>query len=772
MTLIYLTLAWMAGIVVAEQAEPSRSFSLVMIGVAAAGVVAYRNHAAGRIIFGMMLLLGAGMLRFAAADPDADHVARLNDQGHLSLRGVVVAEPLRLDQGLQVLIEAEEAGGHPVKGRVLARLPRYSAVRYGDRLQIDGMLRTPAEFDTFSYRDYLARQGVFSVMYNADGQVLAHDQGSPFYAALLEAKDRARRFITRSLPEPQASLLTGILLGDDSGLPAETKEAFNRTGTSHIIAISGFNMVILAGTIMGLLRLFLEKRQAAALAIVVIILYTLLVGAGASVVRAAVMSGIAILADVIRRKTYVPTSLAFAAFLMSLFDPFALWDVGFQLSFAAVLGMALFVPPMERALTAPLENMTTQAQRVIKMLSEPLLVTAAAQVTTLPLTLYYFGRLSILSLGINLLVIPVQAPLLILGGVGASVGLLIPPLGELILYADWLFLTWSVKVVEYFAGIEWSSREIRLGQGSVIVFFAGLLVVMLYRATRPRWAMRLLRRENLWASGLAAAGIVAAVLLFATRQQQPDGKLHVAFLDVGGANGMLIESPKGASILIDGGQLSSQLLDQLGDLLPARTRHLDALIVTAPQEEHIAALPEVLDRYRVGAVLTNGQPSTSESFAALMERIREKNIPLTAVTAGYQLRTDDGLTIEVLNPLAVPAKGDPPALAGLVLRVSYGDAVFILAGSIQAATETLLLENPHLLQAAVLQIPDHGSAEASSLPFLRVVNPQVTVLQLGVERDPSPTVISRLAGTRLFRTDQAGLIEVVTDGRRLWVYAG
>jgi competence protein ComEC len=771
MSLIYFTLAWVLGILVAWQTTPKGSLILAILVFAVLNVLVFWRERPWRLVFGMLLMFGLGMLRLENVQPENDQtrVMHYNDRGRLTIRGLVIAEPLLDDEGLQLLVETQQAAGQQVHGRVLAEIPRYSEIHYGDEVQLFGTLRSPAEFDTFSYQDYLARQGVFSVMYNAEVEPLSTGKGSRIYAELLDLKDRARRFITRSLPEPQASLLVGILLGDESGISEDTRTNFTRTGTSHIIAISGFNMAIVAGVVMGILDRVMPKRGgwAAFIGILMIAIYTIFVGASPSVVRAAIMSSMLILGKSLFRKTYVPTSLAFVTLVMSAVDPWVLWDVGFQLSLGAVMGMALFVPPMERFFWRVAGRFIQGERWLLNLLSESILVTLAAQITTTPIILLYFGRLSLVSLLVNFLIIPVQTPLLLTGAVGTLIGMVFPQGGELVLQSTWVFLSWTTWIVEAFADLSWADTELSLGKTAVIGFFLALGVFMLYRATRPRWARQLVAGVQVPVYLIQGTGIIALILLVSAIRQQPDGHLRVTFLDADNSNSVLIQSPKGGVILVDGGRFPTRLLDLLGNQLPARSHRIDVLIVTSPDEDNIAALPEVLERYSVGVILTNGQISLDANFAALMDRIGEQGISLVPVVAGYTLTTDDGVRVDVLNPMTRPADDAEPETAGLVLRLTYEKATFLLTGDITAPTEQNLLA--HNIQAGVLQIPAHGSGDASSSEFIQAVNPQVAVLQVDETLPPSPTVIDRLSSAQLFRTDQQGTIEIVTDGHQLWV---
>ncbi|HLA43051.1 MAG TPA: hypothetical protein VJZ27_06430, partial [Aggregatilineales bacterium] len=342
--------------------------------------------------------------------------------------------------------------------------------------------------------------------------------------------------------------------------------------------------------------------------------------------------------------------------------------------------------------------------------------------------------------------------------------------GEIILQGAWVFLTWNVEVVEYFAGIAWADREIHLSQEAVVLFFVFLCLMMLYQATRPRWAMEFLQKSRIPMRVVQAAAAILLVILVYTILQRPDDRLHVSFLDSG--QSVLVESPGGAIILINGGRFPTRLLDQLGDKLPPRTRHLDVLIVTTPAENSIAALPEIVERYEIGAALTNAQASdnASANYTALLERLDSEEIASVPLTAGYTLTTDDGLRIEVIQPDMPPVSEDDAFTGELVLRLTYGDVVFLLTGNIDAEIESHLLENPHLMQANVLQIPNGGSGDSSSAVFVKVVNPQLAVLQADPEDgDPSPNVIQRFSQIPLFRTDQNGSTEIISDGKTLWV---
>ncbi|NJL95101.1 MAG: hypothetical protein HC915_15980 [Anaerolineae bacterium] len=282
------------------------------------------------------------------------------------------------------------------------------------------------------------------------------------------------------------------------------------------------------------------------------------------------------------------------------------------------------------------------------------------------------------------------------------------------------------------------------------------------------------RQATAWA--LTGALLVAAALLYTDIRQRPDGAFHVVFLDVGHHNAILLQSPGGGTVLIDGGRFPTRLLDGLGDYLPARQRHLDLLILTQTEGDDLAALPELAQRYRIGAVITPPNESLAPDYLALLDQLQSANVPVQAVYAGYQITLSDGVVLEALHPaslhVASNSPGEDAPSPNLVWRVQYDQAVFLLMGESNAPAEAILLQHPHQVQATVLQVAQHGSGEANSARFLEAVAPQAAVLQVDAANTlghPAPGVVGRLQATRLFRTDQHGTIRFSTDGERLWI---
>ncbi len=803
MTLVYLGCAWLAGIFLGSLLHLPSEFVCLLTLLPLASFLLWRKDQRIRLISVCILSLLLGALRFNASAPlqdfDEGHIAHYNDQGWVKIKGVVSDEADVRDTytNLRVAVARIEVDGQErdVRGTVLVRAPRYPEYDYGDELEIEGLLETPPELEDFSYREYLARQGIYSTLWRPQITLINHDQGSALKGALLAFKRRGQKVIALILHEPQAALLTGILLGIETGIPADLMEAFSATGTTHIIAISGFNISIIAGLLSRLSTRLFGKRRAMPVALAGIIVYTILVGASAAVVRAAIMGCLYVIATHYGRQTEALTSLIAAATLMTLLNPQTLWDLGFQLSFAATLGLIIYTPVLqswfERLLSSALPPGT--AKRVVEVLNEALIVTLAAQITTLPIIVYHFRQLSLVTLLSNFLILSAQPGVMLWGGLATMAGLIWLPLGQVIGWIAWLFLTYTIRAVEITASVPYASLNLgHVSPGLVWLYYgllAGATLVSRQEPSRLKslWCRLTARREGVprWPKSdrlstkvLIAGLVVAAILIWVAVASLPDGKLHVVFFDVGEGDAIFIETPRGQQILIDGGPSPTALISALGRRMPFWDRSLDLVILTHADEDHIAGLIPVLERYRVGRVLDSGYEHDSPMYERWLELIEEKGIPTYLAGAGVRIGAGDGVELVVLHPgpeLMEHTNADANNNS-VVIRLAMGQVSFLLTGDIEAAAEGVLVASGQKLTSTVLKAPHHGSSTSSSAAFLNAVNPELVIISVGADNrfgHPWPQVLERLeksvGGERILRTDERGTIEVMTDGERIWV---
>jgi competence protein ComEC len=779
-------LAWLLGLFIAQWLNLPWPVIFMLMGLAVAAIYLYQDERRARKMATLALVGALGLARVALFQPTFDEtsISFYNDSAApVTVMGVVMAESDVRDYQVNLRLQVETMHladqTRAVHGLLLVRAPRYPLYQYGDRLMVTGQLETPPIFEDFSYKDYLARQGVYSLMRRPQLKLLAQQQGNLFWATMLAYKQHASTTINRILPEPHASLLNGILLGVDSNIPPQLYQDFNTTGTSHIIVISGSNISIVALILLWLGQRLWGRQTAPIVTLFGLVGYTFLVGAEASVSRAAVMGGLVVFGLWLGRPGMALNSLMASAIFLTLINPLYLQDVGFQLSFMATLGLITLMSPLERLATYLTGRFlpATPASFLLALLNEFLLMTLAAQIITTPLIVYHFGRLSLISLLTNLLIAPAQPFIMTLGGLATGAGLLWLSLGELLGWLAWLPLTWTITLVEWTA--RWPHASVELGRlplGLMLLWY-GVIAAAVWWANQPSEAAAWSKQLPTWGNTtnrLIFGGAVAGLILVGTViTSRPDGYLHVAFLDVGQGDAILLTLPDGRQILIDGGPSATQLQWRLGQEMPFWDKSLDLVINTHTDADHLGGLVSLLDRYSVGQILVTDMGGRTSLYQAWQQELHTLSYTPTVAHAGMVLPLQPNITATILSPGAASEHETATNNHSVVLRLEMGQVSFLFTGDIEATVEEKLVQSGEILESTVLKSPHHGSNTSSSEPFLQAVKPRIVVISVGVDnpfKHPRPETLARYAehDMTVLRTDEQGTVELVTDGQRLW----
>jgi len=388
----------------------------------------------GFIVGFALLFVVLGILRLQISEFNivGDKLSKLNGQGEIVLTGVVFNEPdvRNTFQKLKVKID---------QSIILVTTDKYLEYKYLDTVKIYGKLEWPTETDEFSYKNYLMKDGIYSVMFFPKIEIIGKANGnilSKIYSGILFFKQKIRESIRINFLPPQSSILEGTILGDNGAMNNDLKNKLNITGLRHIIAVSGTHVVILSSIIMSLLlTLGLWRGQAFYVAIVLIFIYIILTGLPPSGVRAGIMGGTYLLSQKIGRQNMGSRIIVIACSLMLVINPLLLfYDVGFQLSFLAVLGLIYLEPVIKKFVK-------------ISILS----TTFAAQIFTLPIMIYNFGNISFVSPITNLLILPIVPALMVLGFLASILGIFSYIIGWILFVPCWLLLTYFVKIIDLFS---------------------------------------------------------------------------------------------------------------------------------------------------------------------------------------------------------------------------------------------------------------------------------------------------------------------------------
>jgi competence protein ComEC len=508
-------------------------------------------------------------------------------------------------------------------------------------------------------------------------------------------------------------------------------------------------------------RLLGKRRRflAAGLSVAAIGLYTILVGAEAAVVRAALMGALSLFARQIGRQQDGLNSLGFVAALMATANPNILWDVGFQLSFMATLGLVLYANPLTDAFLRLASRWfsSSTAQRLAGPVGEYVLLTFAAQITTLPVIAYHFNRISLVAFLVNPLILPAQPPVMIVGGLALLAGLAFQPLGQLLAYLAWPFVVFTIRVVEFFAPFPGAMLE--LGQIALPLILLFYTLLFAWTFARPTLRARLSGLKP----GVALLGLgLVVVLVWRSALVVPDGRLHLTMLDVSSGDAFLIQTPTGRYVLVDGGPSTRALSDALGRRLPLERRQLDWLVVAGTSSEQIAALPDILPRFTPDQALWAGAPLGTTAARDLQVALGQAAIPIHIAEAGHVLDLGQGARLEVLGANR----------SGAVLLLGWGSFQALLPIGLDEDLSQTLLEDPGPMPVNPQQLASSGAADSNPPEWLQAWEQQLFLLSVGTgdrRARPASEVLNAVKGYNLLRTDKNGWIEVTTDGEKMWV---
>lgn len=676
--------------------------------------------------------------------------------------------------------------------RCSAQMPAYPRLVGGDTISWSGDVRPLTDGD---YDRFLASQGIVATCRATDLTILSHDD-SP--AGRLEALRQASGdALQRVLPEPEGGLAAAILVGLRDRVDREVAAAFTTAGVSHIVAISGWNIAIVAAVVAALLRGHLARRSRAIVTIGAIIAYSLFAGGSPSVLRAAVMAGLALAAVESGRGSRVTVGLAWAASIMLVAEPATVADVGFQLSAAATAGLVVWGTPLTAWLAA-------RAPWIPGSVRETLGISLAAQAATLPIVLLAFGRLALIAPAANLIAVPLVPPVMAAGAVAFGAGWLacfgLPgSVAGLLAMPAALLLSALVAVVGMAAAVPGANETLPFPANAVGAAGAVGLMLLLHRtmsghgsshranaiprprgaattrgASKPRGAAGPpIRPRYRWA---VAGAALLAVVLGSVVAARPDGGIHVVVLDVGQGDSILLEGDRGGRILVDGGPDPDALIAALDSYVPTWDRRLDAIVLTHPHDDHVAGLVAVVERYQVGRAFESGWSVETPAYRAWKSALSGRGIAPERLATGDVLRIDDA-TLTVLWPDdgTVRAAGlDPKASdnrktndASIVLLGEFEGRRFLLTGDAEDDVDPILTGRG-LPAVDMLKVAHHGSATASSDVLLAVAHPAVAVVSVGADNPyghPNGATMARLRShsSLVLRTDGSGTVDTRLD---------
>ncbi|CAK8718212.1 Competence protein ComEC [Candidatus Electronema halotolerans] len=787
--LLPVTACFLLGIIAGKLhpllAEPATVLALLLI--AALALVLRSKQAALFLSLPLFFLTGHLHVRHQLNAPQAvgQLASLIHEQTQVTLvgtlAGMVETGTKQTEQGKELIsrfvLETEEVrlGQHwqPVRGRVRLSLPgRADDLRPGATLMLLAKIGPPHRFKTpgaFNYPVYLAAENIYLSGWISERQDVLpiNDQSKSGWQRLRWFPERIRQqiglFLSQQLRPELAGVYEALLIGSRAKVAPELLEQFKATGTMHILAISGLHVGLLALLAATLLRWLLGRSRwlllhshLPSLALLgtlpLLFTYALIAGMNTPVLRAVVMAAILLAAALLRRQHNLLHLLAAAALLVLASNPLTLFTASFQLSFSAVAALILFLPQI-------LPPDSEEKKGIIARWLVPLFMASiAATLGTLPLMLFHFHRISLISPLLNLLIEPLLCFWALPWGLAAIPCIFIsPPLAIVLLKIGSLGLAAGQWCVGQGAALPWASVwTIRPSSWEILAYFLLLLLWTLHRRKTALLGAALLVLHFTWGLWLP---------------ERP-GRSQVTILDIGQGSSAFLHLPDGTRILADGGSTAAKIGEQvIGPYLwSQRIWRLDQAVISHPHSDHFSGMDFILCHFRPKQLWINGDAHREGNYQQILDQAAGQGIRVLIPENKQRLAQGKDFALTVLHGAA---PGGDVNDASLVLRYQHGQRAFLLPGDIGKRSEQLLIQKNEDLQADMLLAAHHGSSTSNSEAFLAAVRPELIVVSAGTgyrqEHFPAATNLALWQERHIavWITREQGAAQCATDGRVL-----
>jgi competence protein ComEC len=749
----------------------------------------YRAWALLAMVAGSMFALGYSRHRqLLFPSFPANHLRSvMNENNDLYLEGLLLHEPEKLPNRSRWYLRAQRiwqpTGAEEISGDLLLNVRQLRREwRYGDRIRAQIRPTVPKDSGNpggFNYATYLSRRQIYAIGFLESDEKIELVERAPdrLRGAVESLRRRIRRYIESYFSPESGALMKALVVGDMGEISKKMRADFTAAGVNHVLSISGLHVAMLGLVVFWLVRwagsfnLYLLLRCnlikiATFCSFVAVIFYTALAGAMVPTVRSAIMIGVYELAVLLDREEEVLTSLTFAALLIALVWPGVIADISFQLSFLAVFSIAWGMRQVFRAVAAPEKDRLPQERSRIKpklrSIGMHLAVPLLATIGTGPLIAHYFGHLSLAGFVSNPIVVPL-------------VGFVVVPLGLVI---SFISLGWPELVTPLVSITEWLLWFSR----GLVEWFASLPFAHISVPAPDLWeigALYLLIASLLWLKkshrAVTAVALSASMLLadvaYWSRERWARRELRVTYLNVGQGDAVVIEFPGAKTLLIDAGGTATGEFDT-GEAIVApylRSRKIlkvDYLLVSHPRIDHYGGMASIVREFTPDEFWSGAFKGRTRRFEDLDEMVDQSKVKRITLTNEAPCRSIERVNLCFLYPSA-----DRSEDVSVVLQLQYGKARLLFAGDIDKRDEQVLSQRPARVNSAVMKVPRHGNAAASTPEFISAVQPKLAVVS-GTTRNAQPQKQElanryRDAGAEILRTEEDGAIIVITDGNDL-----
>lgn len=632
--------------------------------------------------------------------------------------------------------------------KFLIYIPKDYKVKVGDILETKVTFEKPSiarNRGAFDYSKYLYSQNIYGNLKikNMDDIYDRKNSGTNY---IYKIQKSIENILGRCFPQDELGIILGMTIGDTSYITEETNLAFKTDGISHLLAVSGSNVNYIILFSKFIFDKILGKNFSNYIVIFFIIIFMLVSGASASVVRAAIMGIVIVLADILAKKSNVYASICISALIILIHNPLTIFDTGFILSFGGTLGIVLLYEKIKNIL---LEKLRVKNKFLIYII-DTLSVTLSSQIILLPIMVYYFNSISLVSIFVNILVAPISGILTILGFSVYMSGLVSIKLAQILSYSTFVLIRLIINIANIFSRFKYASILVATPKLIWIIGYYLCIYKIFYKFKNKILDYILY--------SLIAVSIFIEIV--------PTNYLSINFVDVGQGDSTYIETKNNKTILIDGGGSENSDYDVgekvlLPYVLDRGKKKIDLIIISHFHEDHMEGLLTIMKNLKVDKIVIGPANENTTLYKEFVSITKEKNITVEKVAAGDSIKISD-VEFEVLYPNREQDNQQNENNNSLVLKLKYYDMSMIFTGDIEKEAE----ENINLnVEANILKVAHHGSKTSSTDIFIEKVKPQIALIGVGKNNKfghPNEDVLKRLEenSDMIFRTDICGEIMI------------
>ena len=776
MELFFITIAWIFGVIWGLYFKISIALFVIPLIFVCIYLTMKRKIKVGKYVVLFLISVLISNIQITLLEKSFDEKYQ-NVGENLEIAGTIISNPIDKQYKNQYILKVEEINGNKEYKNTNLQLnvkKEKETLNYGDKIIVKGNFEeanTARNEGGFDYKQYLKSKNIYGIVTVDKKDIETINKNNVGVIDLLANKVRnsMKRKIEQNLPNETNELLSGMLIGEKSNLQKEIQKDFRDSSLSHVLAISGMHVsYVMLGITFLISKIKFSKKMSKIVIILILLFFIILTGKTASVTRACFMSSYIILASLLHKKAHVLGSISISLLIILIINPYFILDIGLQLSYGGTIGIVLIYPILKK-LKKKKEDKNSKFKKIIHKVKEKILdiilITISANLVIFPIVLFHYNTISFTFIISNLLISPIIGIIIILGFISVFASYIISPISKVMFLILQTFLNLLIKIAHFCAELPFSKVYFPTPKIYVIIIYYVFLIFIILERNK----IIVIKKIN---KKIIIIFVIIIIILNLILNFIPK-TFTISFIDVGQGDSMLISTPKGKKILIDGGGSRDEESFNIGKqtlipyLLNKGITKLDYILISHFDSDHVGGILSVLEELKVEKVIICEQEE-NENYRRFKEIVKNKKIKVYVVKKGDNVKIEENILLNILWPKDEKIKENAINNNSIVAKLNYKNFSILLTGDIEKIAENEILkeyENSNILNANILKVAHHGSKSSSINEFLEKVKPQIALIGVGEKNTfghPNEGVLKRLENinTKIYRTDKKGEITI------------